>query len=327
MTSGRVAVVGAGNIGRRHLRILREIMGTPPVAVSRRSAVREELENQGYGVAGSIREAVDAGVSLCVVATETSQHTVDACAALEAGCAVLVEKPLGVDVADALSTRRAASASGQLLHVACVLRFADSLMDFTRMLPSIGLVHSVRVACQSYLPDWRTGRPLQDYYSAREDGGVLRDLIHEIDYTGWIFGWPSAIQARLRNVGRLEIVAEETADLLWAIPGGPSVNMSLDYLTRPPRRLMIAFGEHGTLEWDGIQGTTTLRLIDKAPHVQAAPETIDQLLSRQDGAFVRIENRTDPRLASIDDALKALAICDTARRASQNGRVEQVQYP
>jgi predicted dehydrogenase len=327
VTPVRVAVIGAGNIGRRHLRTIREITAAAPVAVSRRLTVRQELAAEGYGTAASIRDAVNEGVTLCVVATETAQHTEDACAALEAGCDVLVEKPLGVDVADALSTGRAALKSNRSIHVGCVLRFSDSLSEFRRLLPRIGSAHSVRVACQAYLPDWRTGRPLSDYYSSREDGGVLRDLIHEVDYTGWIFGWPVAIQARLRNLGRLGIVAEETAELLWEIPEGPTVNMSLDFLTRPPRRSMVALGENGTLEWDGIRGTTTLSMFKEAPETHSVPETIDQLLRLQDGAFIDFRNRSDPRLATDADALKALAICDTARRASQNGHVERVQYP
>lgn len=326
VTSVRVAVVGVGNIGRRHLRIIRELTTTPPFAVSRRLAARQELAVEGFGTAASIREAVDAGVTLCVIATETAQHTADACAALEAGCDVLVEKPLGIDVADALSAGEAALKSNHSIHVGCVLRFADSLARFRRLLPRIGSVHSVRVACQTYLPDWRTGRPLSEYYSSREDGGVLRDLIHDVDYTGWIFGWPLAIQARLRNVGRLGIVAEEAAELLWDIPDGPSVNMSLDFLTRPPRRLMTAFGEGGTLEWDGIRGITTLSMFNQEPEVQTVHETIDQLLSLQNRAFIETGSRFDPRLATGADALKALAICDTARCASEKGCVEKVQY-
>jgi predicted dehydrogenase len=322
----RVAVVGAGNIGQRHLRTIRQITTVPPVAVSRRLAAREELAAQGYGTVASIREAVDAGVTLCVIATETGRHTADARVALMSGCDVLVEKPLGMDVADALSAVRTASRFKRSINVGCVLRFADSLAEFRRLLPRIGSVHSVRVSCQTYLPDWRNGRPLSDYYSSREDGGVLRDLIHEVDYTGWIFGWPFAIQARLRNIGKLGIVAEEAAELLWEIPGGPTVNMSLDFLTRPPRRLMLAFGEHGTLEWDGIQGMTTLRTFDGAPENQTVHQTIDQLLNLQDRAFIDAGTRSDPRLATGVDALNALAVCDAARRASENGRIERVQY-
>jgi len=130
----------------------------------------------------------------------------------------------------------------------------------------------------------------------------------------------------LRNIGRLGIVAEEAADILWEIPNGPAVNMSLDFLTRPPRRLMTAFGENGTLEWDGICGTTTLRPFNGSPEVQTARETVDQILSLQDRVFIHSEKRSDPRLATVEDALKALAVCDTARLASRNGRTERVQY-
>ncbi len=38
-------------------------------------------------------------------------------------------------------------------------------------------------AAQSWLPDWRPDRDYRESYSARlDEGGVLRDLVHEIDY-------------------------------------------------------------------------------------------------------------------------------------------------
>ena len=120
-------------------------------------------------------------------------------------------------------------------------RIETAEQDNRDLLPQIGAVHAVRVECQSYLPDWRPGSDYRESYSARADeGGVLRDLIHEIDYATWLFGWPVAVTARYGNTGRLGIAAEEWAELAWEAPADVEVSMRLDYLTRPPRRVMRA---------------------------------------------------------------------------------------
>jgi predicted dehydrogenase len=77
-------------------------------------------------------------------------------------------------------------------------------------------------------PEWRPARDYRESYSASsEQGGVLRDLIHEIDYAVWLYGKPVAIIAQLSNSGRLGIAAEESADLLWRTPCGATVSIRL----------------------------------------------------------------------------------------------------
>ena len=221
-----------------------------------------------------------------------------------------------------------AKETGRILFVGCVMRFSDSLGRFPALLGKIGRIHSVRIECQSYLPDWRPNRHYLDCYSARADeGGVLRDLIHEIDYAGWIFGWPVALQANVKNLGRLGIEADEIAKLMWEGKGGVLVSLTLDYLTRPPRRCMTAMGEHGTLEWDGIEGTVALALAGAPLEVVRSSQTRQEAFLAQAAAFIGTQNGVcDPRLATGEEGVNALAICDAGRRASENRCEEVVIY-
>ena len=193
----------------------------------------------------------------------------------------------------------------------------------------LGQIHLVRIECQSYLPDWRPTRPYQESYSAKKDeGGVLRDLIHEVDYATWLFGWPTAVQARLRNLGRLGIDAEETAELFWEGDNGCLISMNLDYLSRPARRKMQAMGEHGTLTWDGIAKTVRLALVGEKEQCFHFDQTVDEMYLAQDIAFLNVDDNDalDIRLATGPDGIKALALCDAARLASKTRREEQVSY-
>lgn len=324
-----VAVLGTGSIGMRHLNVLRTVASVHPLAVPVREARARELTAQGYDAVESLDEAVARGVRCCVVATDTGRHLEDARAAIERGLDVLVEKPMAATAQEAGRLRDAARAAHRALYVGCTLRFSESLNALREALPQAGAVHAVEIACRSYLPAWRPGRPHQASYSARADeGGVLRDLIHEIDYAGWLFRWPAAVEARLTTTGRLGIAAEEQAHVTWETPAGAIVSVSLDYLARPSRRRMTAFGERGTVEWDGVAGTVLMGGDTEAPAQRTYAQGRNEMLRAQAQAFFEAcQGRVDPRLATGEDGVRALAVCDAARRSAATRQEERVEYP
>jgi predicted dehydrogenase len=321
--------MGTGSIGMQHLRALAVMEEVSPVAIPKRPGRALQLKEAGYDTADSLDEAASEKIDLCIIATDTGCHVQDTIRALEAGLDVLIEKPMAVNSADASLLQQKAHRAGRNVYVGCVLRFCESLNIFSELRPQVGEVHSVQIQAQSFLPDWRPDRDYRDSYSARPDeGGVLRDLIHEVDYAGWIFGWPSNVQARLRNLRRLGITTEETADLTWETPSGCSVSLNLDYLSRPAVRQMKAYGELGTIEWEGINGTVALMLDQSPIQTINSSQTKEEMLFAQDRAFVEtICHPPDPRLATGEDGVRALAICDAARIASGSRRDEQVEYP
>lgn len=257
------------------------------------------------------------GASACVIASETGRHAADAHAAFALGLDALIEKPLALDAAEARRIAKAAADTGRRAFVACVLRFSASMALFRARLPEVGAPHSVHAECRSYLPGWRPERDYKTGYSAdAAQGGVLRDLVHEIDYCGWLFGFADDVSGSCANLGRLGIASEETAELRWRLPGGGAVTIGLDYLTRAPRRRLAVHGERGTLEWDAIAGTSTLTLPGKAPLVETAAEDVDARFRAQAEAFLgALDGRADERLASLEDGVRALAACDAARGA------------
>lgn len=316
-----VAVAGSGSIGLKHAAVLRAL-GAEPVLVPARASRVAELRAQGWRAERTLAAARSLGARLCVIATDTRRHAVDSRAALRLGYDVLVEKPLARDADEASAVLAEARRLRRSVFVGCVLRFSKSLALFRRLLPRIGRIHATSIECRSYLPDWRPARGYRRSYSARaNEGGVLRDLIHEIDYAGWILGWPTAVRGTLGNTGRLRISAEETAELSWLTPGGARVGIALDYLSVPPRRRLAAYGARGTLEWDGIGQAVSLRRPGRPAQVYRAGQTPLERLAAQDRAFLR----GGAGVASARDGLRALAVCDAARRSSRTCRTERVR--
>ncbi len=324
--NGAVSVLGTGSIGSRHLRIFRNLIGAEVSAIPVRPSRRSELQAGGFAVRDSLEDAVAEGSRAVVIATDTSRHVTDLRSALEAGCAVLVEKPLAANVSALSEVTRLIAGGAGPVYVACDLRFDLSLLNFRERLPKIGTVHAVRIECQSYLPDWRPDRDYRQSYSARAgEGGVLLDLIHEIDYAVWLFGAPSRVFARLQNSGRLGIESEEAADLYWETPDAAAVSIRLDYLSRTTHRTMQAYGELGEIEWDGVAQNVTLHMNDQSPQTEHFPQERDATMRDQNSAFLRAACGGDPgTLTTFEEGAVAVSICDAARLSSASGRFEAV---
>lgn len=323
-----IAVVGTGSMGMQHLQALAAMPDADVIGIPRRQRRADELTGRGFRTAESVERAAQLGATLAIIATETGRHVEDGLEALRCGLHVLVEKPVAPHCSEAVTLVRAATGVGRLLYVGCTLRFSESLNLFRSVLDEVGPLHSIRIEAQSYLPAWRPQRDCRSSYAARPDeGGVLRDLIHEIDYAGWLFGWPTSVWATLRNLGRLGIDAEETADLVWDAPSGGTVSLTLDYLSQPPRRRMSAYGAKGTLIWDGIEGTVTATSADGSSQRTASEQTRDEMILAQATAFkAACQGSVDPRLATAFDGLHALAVCDAARSASATRCEQPVEY-
>jgi predicted dehydrogenase len=84
-----------------------------------------------------------------------------------------------------------------------------------------------------------------------QGGGVILDLIHEIDVARWMFGEFDRVAAMAGKLSSLDIRSEDTACLvLGKRNGGPLVSISLDYVSRRRIRRYEIVGEQGTLAWD-----------------------------------------------------------------------------
>src|SRR5258708_11506298 len=100
----RVAVIGAGSMGRNHARVYREIAGAELVAVvDTFSDIAEQVarisgSSPYTDVAKMLKEAQPEAVT---VAVPTQAHYSAIKRALEAGCHVLVEKPIAATLEEA----------------------------------------------------------------------------------------------------------------------------------------------------------------------------------------------------------------------------------
>ena len=120
----RVAVVGAGDFGRNHARVYRELpeaelIGIVDPSAERAAQIAAEFSTQAFPDIESLAGKVDA-VS---VAVPTVEHARVGCSLLELGIDVLVEKPMAASLREADELISAAARSHRILQVGHLERF------------------------------------------------------------------------------------------------------------------------------------------------------------------------------------------------------------
>jgi len=129
----RVAVVGVGHLGQHHARIYASLPGCKLVAVADTNASRAAEIAQRHGVeALSDWRALEGRVDAVSVAVPTDGHAEVASSFLDAGVAVLVEKPIASSLDDADRLIGAARRRGCLLGVGHTERFNPAVEALAR---------------------------------------------------------------------------------------------------------------------------------------------------------------------------------------------------
>lgn len=314
-----ICVVGTGSIGLRHLNLLKGVPEVSVLAVPRRPGRAAELRAMGIETVepellGEI--AVDGAV----IASDTAHHVADSLR-FGSGVHLLVEKPAATDAAQAAPLR---SAGHRSAHVACVLRFNPGLTWVRDRLEKIGPIQLADAECLSWLPGWRASHDFRSSYSSRPaEGGVLRDLIHEIDYLHWLLGPAVCVNASVWNTGLLGLSSDldESATATLRTRDGVRITLRLSFATRPASRLLRIWGERGQLTWDAIQRRSTLlsiegQTLESMTWADSSVMYADQLASWL--GFIREGKRS--QLATLDDGIAALRVIDAIRASSLDSK-------
>jgi predicted dehydrogenase len=120
----RTVVVGVGHLGQHHARLLASMPGAELTAVVDADADRAKSIAALYGVRSATRwQDVVGDADAVTIAVPTVAHTEVALGCIEAGCAVLVEKPMATSVEEADAIVAAARARGVALGVGHTERF------------------------------------------------------------------------------------------------------------------------------------------------------------------------------------------------------------
>ena len=335
VTVERILIAGYGSIGRRHLRLARELLPGADIRVLRHAEC-DFVPEYADGCFFDLQSAVKFAPQLVVVANPAPFHMRVAIPLAEAGAHLLIEKPLADTVEDVPHLIDLCKKKKRVLMTGYNLRFLPSLTRFRELVLSrklIGRVLSVRCEIGQYLPSWRPDTDYREGVSARKalGGGALLELSHEIDYLRWIFGEIAWVKASLLRQSDLDIDVEDTAHLTLGFAGADDdrelvASVNMDFIRHDTTRTCVAIGAEGSLRWNGLTGE-----VEMFRRGGGGWETVFCYLHQRDESYFAewhhllglIDMTVEPLLTG-EDGLRALEVIDAIRQSSASGCIERM---
>ena len=204
----RIALVGAGRMGRVHLRALGEAHSVTAVAVvDPVAAVRDELAATGLRVHADVDDLLEAGgFDAVLIAAPTDLHGDLVATFAAAQVPILCEKPCGVTAAETREATNAAAEAGVVLQIGYWRRFVPELAELRGRIRAGALGELSLVQCWQW-----DEQPPSPAFRARS-GGILVDMgVHELDQIRWLTG---------QEVEEISAVASSVTDGA-PVPGDP----------------------------------------------------------------------------------------------------------
>jgi myo-inositol 2-dehydrogenase/D-chiro-inositol 1-dehydrogenase len=281
--SFRLGLIGAGRMGRTHMRAF---AGSGHVAVTAIAEVsapnREAVASSGAALYPSAAQMLDqAPVDGVLITAPSDQHARIVAEVAARGLPILCEKPCGVTTTQTRAAAAAAAAAGVPFQVAYWRRYVPPLRRLRERIAGgeLGTVHLV--ACYQ----WDDKPPAAAFRA--HSGGILIDMgVHEFDQLRWLTG---------QDIGPLAAVASglvpdglgeapnrtpdvDSAQVIAELSGGGSGIISLG-------RFHPA-GDMARAEAYGTRGTVRCDFLDPAEGERAQLEAV-RLQAESFAAFAR----------------------------------------
>jgi predicted dehydrogenase len=304
----RLAVVGAGQFGRNHCRVVHECDRARLCAVVDTDAARAGEAAAQYQARPLTDYRDLAGtVDAAVVAVPTTVHEEVGAFLVEHGIDVLVEKPIAPDLASAGRLVEAAARCGRILQVGHLERFNPAVLELERRatLPLFFEIHRLNV------------------FSPRSlDVDVVLDLmIHDVDI---VLGLTKAEPAEIRAAG-ISILSEKVdiANVRLQFPNGCVANLTASRVSTERVRKLRLFQPGQYLSLDYSRQDMAVFSVDEGRRIgfeQAAVNKAEPLKLQLEAFLDSVETRKKPK-TSGDGARQtlgvALAILDKIKEHSQ----------
>lgn len=222
-----VAIIGAGDIAEVHVdsyKLFSDLCQVKAVVDIYQEKAEEIIHRKGLEHASAYQSMEDAlqaqKIDLVSICLPPSMHTDSAVWALNAGCHVLVEKPMGNSLEECDRMLKAAEKNGKLLSVVCQNRFKTPMQRVRRLIEE-ETAGKVKHAMINSL--WWRGEHYYDLWWRgtweKEGGGCFTSqTVHHIDLLIWMLGMPDAVTAVMRNVAHHNSEVEDVGTAIFEYP-------------------------------------------------------------------------------------------------------------
>jgi myo-inositol 2-dehydrogenase/D-chiro-inositol 1-dehydrogenase len=299
----KLGLIGAGRMGRTHLRAL---AGSETVAVAAATepapASRNELAQSGLAVHATLDAMLDAGgIDGVLIAAPSDNHLALVRRIAAAGLPILCEKPCGTTASQAQEAARITRAAGVPLQIAYWRRFVPALRRLRQRIVDGAFGGIYLAACYQ----WDERAPPTSFRT--HSGGIFVDMgVHEFDQLRWLTGQEiTAVHASAATTEQDAHVPgdAESAQVLCDLSGGSTGLVSLG------RRF-----PQGDVCWAHIFGTRDAQEC-RFLWPPDAEATFLHALRLQAESFARGAGGSETDGARAEDAVAALTAAETASPA------------
>ncbi len=296
-----IGLVGAGRMGRTHLRALAGSDRVRVTAIAEPSAAaRADLAAPGAALYESLAEMLDhAALDGVLIAAPSDQHGAIIAEVAARGLPILCEKPCGLTAAAARASVQTTAAARVPLQVAYWRRFVPGLRQLHDRIAAgeLGVIHLV--TCYQW--DERPPSPVFRAHS----GGIAIDMgVHEFDQLRWLTGQDIGGLAAVASGAAPDGIADvDGAQVILTLTGGATGFVSLGRYFR--------LGDAVWAEAFGTGGHERCDVIDPAEGEVAQLEA----LRAQAESFASFASGGPCEGATAADAVAALAAAEQVTAA------------
>ncbi len=294
----KAALVGCGHIAETHWRALRQLSGVEVVGVADREVERAAAFSRAHTIehaSGSLTELIEtARPDVVHVLTPPPTHADLSTQAMEAGCHVLVEKPMASSTAECERMSAVAERTGLHLGVCHNFRFVPAFQEAVALRDDgrLGAVRSVEIYWRTtYSPESR-GRAGAWIQNLR--GGIFHEVAPHLVYLAQVFA--SDLRLSSCTVAEVDGDPSELRALLESSVGPVVLGISTG--TSPVQKIVRIRGSSMSLDVD-LATSVLLRLRGRPDGLSARAkvnlELAGQLLWGTVSNAVRVSTGRLPR--------------------------------
>jgi predicted dehydrogenase len=299
----RVGVIGAGQWGANHIRVVQASPRAELAAVADLDPARAAAHGcPGFKDWHELAGKVDAAI----VATPASTHGDIGCGLLEAGIDVLMEKPFALDLETAERLRKSAATHGRVLQVGHLERLNPAVTALRQAItvPLFFEIHRLSIFAPRSL-----------------DVDVVLDLmIHDLDL---VLAFTGMMPEEVRAAG-VRILSEKVdiAQVRLAFPNGCIANLTASRASTERVRKLRLFqpGQYLSIDYARQDGVAISVGPNREIGFRPLPVTKGEPLALQFDAFLDAAERHSPPAVTAAEATRALQVAfDVLDKIEEHG--------
>ncbi|GAB4284925.1 MAG: dehydrogenase [Marinilabiliales bacterium] len=299
-----ILIIGLGSIAYKHISVIKEVDKNAVIYALRSSTSSHSV----VGVKDIYNyKDVKGKIDFCIISNPTFKHYETILECINLNVPLFIEKPSVMSLEGAEELKELILKKNIITYVAHNLRFHPVIQYLKKYLSNKRIIE-VNVFCGSYLPEWRPNIDYTKNYSAHSKmgGGVHLDLIHEIDYSIYLFGSPEYSTSLKLQISDLNIDSIDFA-AYHLIYKDKVVNIILNYYRKNPKRELEIILNNDILTADLLNNTIT----NKEGNILYCLKdyNIVTTYKHQMEYFYRILKTKEASINTFENSLEILKIC------------------